>query len=370
VAGEILRVWPFPLIFGDNGNNSLVIDDEAQIPNQDAVTGERLAFSGSEDQRSPFAPFAPSQPNSPLIPGPPSDSDEPFGPELPEPGGPPPIFLPEPITGKINETFPVMRAKLFDGEDHVDASQLGAPIIARGGNGDDTLIGSQFGDKLFGNGHNDTIKGLDGDDIIEGGNGQDTIEGGDGNDCIDGGDGQDKIEGNAGNDLVLAGAGDDIIDLGIGKDGVETGAGNDTARLGIGRDIVFVTKDDLGTAAKPFSDTIIDFSVEIRILESPSNELDTSIRVNNGDMLDFRPLGATFIRIDEVLGEQATAISVYLSEEDFNSGDSAYDLKLNGVGFDKFEEAARLSFSNLLLTADGTRLRLGIEDIGDGETVQ
>lgn len=62
-----------------------------------------------------------------------------------------------------------------DGNDTVDASAVapGASMEIHGGNGDDTITGSQGSDSLFGEDGNDTIQGGPGAgfDIIDGGNG-------------------------------------------------------------------------------------------------------------------------------------------------------------------------------------------------------
>ncbi len=74
--------------------------------------------------------------------------------------------------------------------------------VLDGGDGNDTIIGSQ---------QRDAISGGNGADRIAGRGGNDRINGGNGNDAIDGGDGDDAIAGGNGGDLIRGGSGDDKI---------------------------------------------------------------------------------------------------------------------------------------------------------------
>jgi Ca2+-binding RTX toxin-like protein len=112
-------------------------------------------------------------------------------------------------------------------------------IEAHGGNGADTLLGSDSladsldgghgADSIFGNGLNDTLLGDDGND---------TITGGDGDDNINAGDGQDVVDGGLGNDTILAGNGQDSIDGSSGNDSIDGGDGSDTLNGGDGDDLI------------------------------------------------------------------------------------------------------------------------------------
>ena len=53
-----------------------------------------------------------------------------------------------------------------------------------GGNGNDTITGTVFIDKINGEGGNDTITGTIGDDVVDGGLGDDTMTGSAGNDRL------------------------------------------------------------------------------------------------------------------------------------------------------------------------------------------
>ncbi|WP_247893084.1 Calx-beta domain-containing protein [Azospirillum baldaniorum] len=96
------------------------------------------------------------------------------------------------------------------------------------------------------------ITGTDMDDVLEGDGGADTINGGAGN---------DRLRGLGGNDVLNGGAGDDTLDGGSGSDTLTGGLGNDT--------FLFSGTSDYGYV------NITDFA--------------------QGDRLDLRALGATFI---------------------------------------------------------------------------
>jgi Ca2+-binding RTX toxin-like protein len=131
-----------------------------------------------------------------------------------------------------------------DGNDSIAGS--GARID--GGNGDDTLAGTQgtsvtggagndslAGSIVDGGNGNDTLQGGTEDDTLLGGTGDDSITGDDygllnsGNDFIDAGDGNDTVNGAFGNDTILGGDGNDSIHGGPGNDSIDCGAGDDTA---------------------------------------------------------------------------------------------------------------------------------------------
>jgi Ca2+-binding RTX toxin-like protein len=82
-------------------------------------------------------------------------------------------------------------------------------IAVASGAGNDTIIGTNFGDVIYAG---------SGDDAVIAGSGNNTLDGGDGNDTIIGGDGLDTIYGGAGDDIIYAGFGDTLY----GGDGVDT----------------------------------------------------------------------------------------------------------------------------------------------------
>lgn len=134
-----------------------------------------------------------------------------------------------------------------------DVDNVGAmQILVNGELGEDTVIGSGASlglvrllidggdgeDSLTGTDDNDTILGGDGNDLIAGGGGNDTLRGGDGADVIDGGAGNDLVQGEGRNDSLLGSNGEDTIEGGNGNDTIAGGAGDDSAAGGFGNDFV------------------------------------------------------------------------------------------------------------------------------------
>ena len=93
-------------------------------------------------------------------------------------------------------------------------------IVVRGGAGNDTIKGGDFGERILGEAGEDTIEGRGGGDRIDGGDGKDTITGGKGQDVLIGGLGDDVFKNNepaadrgtgpdAPRDILIGGAGND-----------------------------------------------------------------------------------------------------------------------------------------------------------------
>jgi Ca2+-binding RTX toxin-like protein len=78
------------------------------------------------------------------------------------------------------------------------SSDIPVPVTARGGAGNDRLIGGGASDKLIGGPDRDYLEGRRGDDWLLGGPGPDTLLGGPGNDQLRGGPDKDKIVGGPG----------------------------------------------------------------------------------------------------------------------------------------------------------------------------
>jgi Ca2+-binding RTX toxin-like protein len=100
-----------------------------------------------------------------------------------------------------------------------------APMLLRGGLGDDVLRGGKSGDVLdekdIGNGGNDQLAGGAGNDLVRGGPGSDQIRGG---------GGEDELLGNRGADTFYAKDGE--------QDVVRGGDGNDRAQVDAGMDVL------------------------------------------------------------------------------------------------------------------------------------
>ncbi len=100
-----------------------------------------------------------------------------------------------------------------------------------GGDGNDTLIGTEFQDSINGGGGNDFLSGLNGNDSLSGFMGNDYLSGGNGDDMLFGdgvGYGNDTLLGGSGNDLLNGGAGNDFLIGGEGMDTLIGGTGSDT----------------------------------------------------------------------------------------------------------------------------------------------
>ena len=126
--------------------------------------------------------------------------------------------------------------------------------------GDDALIGTNFGEYIQAMAGNDTVFGYGGDDTILGdvisvwqSEGKDWIDGGSGNDIIQGGHGNDWIIGGEGNDLISADIGQDTIFGGLGNDTLDGGNDSDSLSGQGGIDTFLVSTTAAG------HDTITDF---------------------------------------------------------------------------------------------------------------
>ena len=135
--------------------------------------------------------------------------------------------------------------------------QGGVAVMINTADGDDSILGSGFGDTISGGLGNDTITGGDGDDSLRGESGNDVIFGGDGNDSLFGGAQVDYLQGGAGNDKVEGqGSTGDSVGGGPGDDTIDGGSGNDvlvdegdadfvltpTQMLGLGTDVIVDTE--------------------------------------------------------------------------------------------------------------------------------
>ncbi len=120
---------------------------------------------------------------------------------------------------------------------------------ARGGQGNDTIVGNDAGNQLRGNGGDDTISGANGSDVIDGGLGNDTEKGGSGNDTFLAG-----ID--RGNDTLNGGDGIDTISYAAAKAGVAINLAGGTANASaasLGTDTLVSIEAVIGSA---FNDTL------------------------------------------------------------------------------------------------------------------
>jgi hypothetical protein len=118
-------------------------------------------------------------------------------------------------------------ATLDGGNDAFVAKELYVPVSARGGEGDDYLVGGQGPDSLDGDEGEDTLVGGPGVDQLEGEGEADALLGGDGRDVVTGGLGTDYARGHGGDDVLLGGEEADFMRGGPGNDEVNGQDGDD-----------------------------------------------------------------------------------------------------------------------------------------------
>ncbi len=130
------------------------------------------------------------------------------------------------------------------GDDEISDSD-GSANYLDGGPGDDHLNATPSQEAAKTAVGRNTLLGGPGKDYIEGGWGNDSISGGSGRDDLFGSVGRDKLRGGTGNDIVEGGPGRDVADGGPGNDGLSASfhggcGGPDTFIGGSGRDSVYV----------------------------------------------------------------------------------------------------------------------------------
>lgn len=126
-----------------------------------------------------------------------------------------------------------------DGDDTVSAQVMDTslPMTIFGGQGADSVAGSEVGDLLHGNQGDDVVHGWEGPDWVYGGQDRDLLFGDDGDDFANGNIGNDTVEGGAGADTVRGGQDNDSVSGGAGDDYVTGDRGADTLSGGAGADI-------------------------------------------------------------------------------------------------------------------------------------
>lgn len=152
------------------------------------------------------------------------------------------FHLPDPVTGVIANTAPVMGSRLTfagpvmfndnppfpDPDPHVPSTDPGPGASVNGGEGDDTLVGGPNNDTLNGGDGADNISGGDGNDMLNGQDGDNTVNGNAGDDTVSGGHGNNQLLGEGGNDVIINNNGEeDTVDGGDGIDLVQDDNGND-----------------------------------------------------------------------------------------------------------------------------------------------
>jgi Ca2+-binding RTX toxin-like protein len=134
----------------------------------------------------------------------------------------------------------------YGGNDTLDGGAVGSAAAPNtgddyvsGGDGNDTLYASDYGDcTLGGNNGNDRMYAFAGNDSLLGSAGVDTCYGGDGVDTVRGGADNDWIYGNDGDDVLDGSSGDDHAFGGDGRDDIEGGTGADDLYGEFGDDVI------------------------------------------------------------------------------------------------------------------------------------
>jgi Ca2+-binding RTX toxin-like protein len=192
------------------------------------------------------------------------------------------LTLTDPATGEervlhhiIGPGYEIVRIEGTDGDDIIEVIVDGPSITyVDGGEGNDTIEGSDQADVLVGGTGDDIINGHGGNDWLHGGAGNDTLDGGAGEDLVVGGEqndvlygdtetdhiygngGDDQLYGNEGKDFLFGGRGNDILDPGEGSyDEIYGGEGDDIIYTGDyhqklyggkGNDTFIIDSDSLG----------------------------------------------------------------------------------------------------------------------------
>jgi Ca2+-binding RTX toxin-like protein len=222
-----------------------------------------------------------------------------------------------------------------------------------GTDGDDTLVGTIYGEWIASYGGSDLLQGGGGDDVLVAGGsgfdgdpvkrpgGFDRLYGDEGSDYLLGGDGGNLIHGGSDNDYAYGGAlgdkingdsGDDFLSGNGGNDKVSGGFGNDTVMGGIGDDELVG-----GWGADTFRFTQLDGSVDV---VSDFNFIpDADFKVGQGDHFElslgaFTALngssGGTLSEGEFALGASATTSSQHILY-DQAEGALFYDPDGNGA---------------------------------------
>lgn len=196
-------------------------------------------------------------------------------------------FDPEESLGRIEFTYLVTDGRLFtsqvayvevvptppilgtDGDDILVGGDYGAVVDGFGGNdlvstgaGNDTVFGGDGDDHIVTSAGDDEVRAGAGNDVVFGGVGDDRLSGGAGDDRLFGGSGRDILFGDAGGDLLSGGAGADLLIGGAGDDRLSDGGGADRVSGDAGNDRVLATMDGADDAfAGGVGDDTLDYSL-------------------------------------------------------------------------------------------------------------
>ena len=206
-----------------------------------------------------------------------------------------------------NETSHTIRVAISDTGDQARDSGLFLATLGiigddtLGGQGDDTLAGSNADDTVIGGAGADLIFGLGAADNLDGGDGADTLNGGVGADSLNGGPGADLLQGSVGDDVLNGGLDTDTLNGGLGNDVLVGDAGNDVLDGASGVDTAAYATATAGVFADLIQSTVTgnvsvgaDLLIEIEnVLGSDHDDTVTGDDLSNvldgasgGDLLD------------------------------------------------------------------------------------
>lgn len=219
-----------------NDDDEAVVSEGGDAPETEApeMPADAMALSDLLDAQ-PHWPVSPENQSQPMIQYQPDT-----GPYAePAPGAEPPV--PE-----DDAAWRIIRGG--EGDDTIIGSVendfllgYGGEDVLRGGEGGDQVEGGEGDDRLFGQVGSDTLHGQDGDDWLHGGHDDDELFGHMGDDTLLGGSGDDSLVGGQGEDMLAGGTGADALHGYHGDDTLEGGRGADTLFGGIGDDLLFGT---------------------------------------------------------------------------------------------------------------------------------
>lgn len=242
---------------------------------------------------------------------------------------------------------------------------------ARGGNGNDTVLGSESTDNITGGDGVDQLFGEGGNDNIRGDGGNDIIYGGAGHDSMYGGLGDDLIVGEAGNDVLYGGdylaggdGGSDTLDAGSGNDKLYGGIGDDYLIGGLGNDTLD-GGSDFDVADYSYSSVGVTVNLATGIATGASSDSDTITNIeaiigsNYNDML----IGNAFD--NELLGGAGNdLLAAGAGSDHYYMGDgSGEDIILEtdaDAGIDIIHLIGNVTTSDILAGRDGNDFLVGL----------
>jgi serralysin len=213
---------------------------------------------------------------------------------------------------------------------------------AKGGSGDDVIIGNDADNTLWGGPGDDELFGRAGDDRLVGGGGDDILRGGPGNDVLLGGPGNDYLFGGGGHDELRGGAGDDVLLGGPGKDRLFGGGGHDELRGGAGNDHL---------VGGPGNDRLFGGPGNDRLIGGPGADL--LVGGDGADIFVFRSVNDSLPDAMDIIRDFVSGVDrIHLRSIDADI-DTAGNQPFSFIGSDPFSNTAgELRLWNEVLSGD------------------